>query len=73
MPPQSSSPLLPGLCFPSTQPTPAPRTSLDVQYSPPLTVPLLLLRQLLLLLQTSASASASVNVVVVIVTAVTLQ
>jgi hypothetical protein len=30
MPPQSSSPPLPGLCFPPTQPTPAPRTSLDV-------------------------------------------
>ncbi len=43
------------------------------QYSPPLAVAPLLLRQLLLLLRASASASASAIVVVVIVTAVTLQ
>jgi hypothetical protein len=44
------------------------------QYSPPLAVAPLLLRQLLLLLlRASASASASAIVVVIIVTAVTLQ
>jgi hypothetical protein len=73
MPPQSLLPPLLGLCFPPTQPTPAPRTSLDVRYSPPHAVAPLLLRQLLLLLRASASASASAVVVVVIVTVVTLQ
>ncbi len=43
------------------------------QYSPPLAIAPLLLRQLLLLMRASASASASAIVVVVIVTAVTLQ
>ncbi len=46
---------------------------LGCQYSPPLAVAPLLLRQLLLLLRASASAMASAIVVVVIVTAVTLQ
>jgi hypothetical protein len=67
---------LPGLCFPPTQPTPAPRTSLDVD-----TPHLLLLRRCCCgscccccsCRGASASASASTVVVAVIATAVTLQ